>query len=121
MLQLARRVAAGEQRSAPARILADARPASVPKEARAGAAAWAPWAWRAQDAEVLSVHARRAAVDILPRVRFYVLGVGLAHAVEDALGFVRAPRCHQHTVQGANPELQTACCCRPHATWHNVA
>ena len=69
MLQLARRVAAGEQRSAPARILADARPAPVPKEARAGAAAWAPWAWRAQDAEVLSVHARRAAVDILPRVR----------------------------------------------------
>lgn len=69
MLRLAPRVAAGEQRSAPARILADARPAPVPKEARAGAAAWAPWAWRSQDADVLAVHARRAAVDILPRVQ----------------------------------------------------
>ena len=68
-LRLAPHLAAGEQRSAPARILADARPAPVPKEARAGAAAWAPWAWRAQDADVLAAHARRAAADILPRVR----------------------------------------------------
>ena len=68
-LRLAPRVAAGEQRSAPARILADARPVPVPKEARTGAAAWAPWAWRAQDADVLAGHARRAAADILPRVR----------------------------------------------------
>lgn len=71
-LRLVPRVAAGEQRSAPARILADARPAPVPREARAGAAAWAPWAWRAQDANVLAEHARRAAVDILPRVRLWI-------------------------------------------------
>ncbi|KAK9843691.1 hypothetical protein WJX81_002577 [Elliptochloris bilobata] len=67
-LRLAPHISAGEQCSAAARIMADARPAPVPKEARANAAAWAPWAWRAMDADVLAVHARRTAADILPRV-----------------------------------------------------
>lgn len=67
-LKLKPHVAAREQRSAPARILADARPTAVPKEAKRGAAAWAPWAWQALDPTVLAAHARHAAADILPTV-----------------------------------------------------
>ena len=66
-------VAPREQRSAPARILADARPTALPKEAKRGAAAWAPWAWRALDPTVLATHARHAAEDILPTVWYPTL------------------------------------------------
>ena len=69
-LRLEPRAAAAELRGADARILADPpHQACVPRAAVAGAAHWAPWAWRALDARALADDARRAAAVILPKAR----------------------------------------------------
>ena len=69
-LRLEPRAAAAELRGADARILADPpHQAGVPRAAAAGAAHWAPGAWRARDARALADDARRAAAAILPKAR----------------------------------------------------
>lgn len=50
------------------RVLADGPTPRVPAQARAGAAAWAPWAWAQADAWALADAARALFAEIAPEV-----------------------------------------------------